>query len=93
MPAAGAVFNPKGYVQDTTLSTVQTLTPPAGAIRAWIQAETQDVRWTDDGSNPTTTVGMLLKVNTVMEYEGDLEKFKYIEVAASAKLNISYYGL
>ena len=61
--------------------------------RALIQCETQDVRWTDDPDvDPTASVGMLLKVNTVLEYSGDLGKLRFIQVAATAVLNVSFYN-
>ena len=86
-------INPKGYQQITALSSAVSLTVPEGAIRALIQCETQDVRWRDDGTDPTGAIGMLLKVNTVLEYDGRLDKLRFIEAAASAKLNVSYYGV
>lgn len=61
--------------------------------RALIQCEAQDVRWTDDEDvDPTASVGNLLKVNTVLEYEGDLSKLRFLQVAATAILNVSYYN-
>ena len=61
--------------------------------RALIQCEAQDVRWTDDpGVVPTAAVGMLLKANTVLQYTGDLSMLRFIQVAATAILNVSYYN-
>jgi hypothetical protein len=62
-----------------------------GAQFALIQAQDKDVRWRDDGTNPTTTVGIVLAANDSIWYTGDLKKFRVIETAASAKLNITYY--
>lgn len=102
---AGAVYKPKGYAQYATQLTAAInldAVPTTGKrlsqcdgkpIRAQIQCETQDVRWTDDEDHdPTSTVGMLLKANVVLEYEGDLSKLRFIQVAATAVLNVSYYG-
>lgn len=80
-----------GYQQITTLSTVQFLSVPTGATKALIQAETQSVRWRDD-ANPSASVGMLLAAGATLEYSSDLASIRFIEVTASAKLNISYYG-
>lgn len=91
-PAKDAPLYPMGYQQITSLSAAAGLTVPPGATRALIQAETQNVRWRDDGTNPTTTVGMTLAAGTSIYYLGDLTAIKFIEVAASAKLNIVYYG-
>jgi len=61
--------------------------------RAMFQCETQDVRWTDDSSIAlSATVGMLLKANTVLEYEGDLSRITFIQVAATAVLHVHYYN-
>lgn len=82
----------KGYQQITSLSAAAALTVPSGAIVALIQAETQSIRWRDDGTDPTTTVGMVLSAGESMFFTGSLAAFKAIEITASAKLNISYYG-
>lgn len=85
-----------GYQQITTLSSAVGLTIPSNAdgyrpVRALITPLTQGVRWRDDGTNPTGTVGMPLAAGSTLDYDGDLNKIKFIEQAASAELNISYY--
>jgi len=95
-----AVTSCLGYQQITSLSAAAGLTVPArdanGSLQqptfALIVAETQGVRWRDDGTNPTASVGMPLAVGVPLQYDGDLSKIKFIEQAASAKLNISYYA-
>ena len=87
-----AGLTPKGYEQITGLSSVKTLTVPADAQFALIQVESKDVRWRDDGTDPTASVGMLLLANQDIWYANDLSKLKFIETAASAKLNVAYYG-
>jgi predicted hotdog family 3-hydroxylacyl-ACP dehydratase len=82
----------KGYQQITSLSSATVLTVPTDARIALIQAEDQSVRWRDDGVDPTTTVGMLMPSTVVLEYDGQLANLRFIEVTASAKLNVSYYG-
>jgi hypothetical protein len=57
-----------------------------------IQAEAKDVRWRDDGTDPNSSVGMLLAAGSSMLYDGDMNAIRFIEAAASAKLNIVYYG-
>lgn len=89
-----------GYQQITSLSAATNLTVPArdpnGLSQeptfALIVAETQAVRWRDDGTNPTTTVGMPLAVGVPLQYDGDLSKIKFIEQTAGGVLNISYYA-
>lgn len=82
---------PNGYQQVASLSSAAGLTPVAGSVFAIIQAESQQVRWRDDGTNPTTTVGMVLNPGENLLYNGNLGAIKFIEVTASAKLNVSYY--
>ena len=82
---------PLGYEQITGLSSAQSLTVPTGARLAVICAETQTVRWRDDGVDPTNAVGMPLPTNAYLIYNGDLGAFRAIETAASAVLNVEYY--
>ena len=84
---------PLGYQQITTLSSAQTLTIPAGADFAVIEAEAQAVRWRDDDTAPTASVGMPLASGGVLEYSGRLSALQFIEQTASAKLNINYYKI
>lgn len=83
---------PMGYQQLSSLSSATGLTVPTGARVALIVAETQGVRFRDDGTAPTATVGMPLPANTQFQYSGNLSKIKFIEQAASAKLNVLYYA-
>ena len=87
-----AAMRPLGYQQITSLSSATALTVPVGALVALIQAETQNVRWRDDGTNPTASVGMTIGVGSTLPYTGDLSAIKFIQATASATLNISYYG-
>lgn len=83
-----------GYQQITSLSAAAGLTVPtvpSQPTMAVIVAEGQSVRWRDDGIAPTATVGMPLAVGATLNYDGDLNKIKFIETAASAKINVSYY--
>jgi hypothetical protein len=89
-------LSPLGYKKITGLSTMKTLAEggaiPADARFALITAETQAVRWRDDGTNPTTTDGMNLPVLQPYFYRGSLANIKFIEVAASATLHVTFYG-
>jgi hypothetical protein len=81
-----------GYQQITSLSGATGLTVPQGATMAVITPLTQGVRWRDDGTAPTASVGMPLAAGAYMNYDGDLNRVKFIEQTASAELNISYYA-
>lgn len=82
---------PVGYQQITSIDTAQGITVPQGAKIVLVQAESQTVRWRDDGTSPTASVGTRLLVNTDMLYIGDLTTIKFIGEAAGAKLNLTYY--
>ena len=81
-----------GYQQITSLSASTGLTVPAGATLAVIVPESYAVRWRDDGTAPTGSVGMPLAIGTTLSYDGNLKNIRFIEQAASAKLNVSYYA-
>jgi len=81
-----------GYQQITSLSASTALTVPLGATLAVIIPESQAVRWRDDDTAPTGSVGMPLAIATTLSYDGDLSRIRFIEQAASAKLNVSYYA-
>lgn len=86
---------PNGYQQITSLSSATSPTVPAGTKTMIIQAESQSVRWRDDGTSPTASVGMVITPDSYLVYNavhaGTGFVIKFIEVTASAKLNISYY--
>lgn len=81
-----------GYQQITSLSAATGLTVPQGATLALIVPETQNVRWRDDGTNPTASVGMPIFVGASLSYDGDFNKIRFIETTAGATLNVSYYA-
>lgn len=84
-------FKPIAYEQITVLTAAVGITPPAHATIAVIRADTQNVRWRDDGTSPTASVGMPLDADDTLVYEGDLDAIKFIEQTASAVLDIAYY--
>lgn len=91
-PVALGSVAPLGYQQLTSLASAAALTVPTGARWALLQAEDADVRWRDDGSSPTASVGMLLKNGASLVYDGSLSALRLIQVSASAKVNVAYYG-
>lgn len=84
-------MEPNGFSRLTAATAVGLGTVPDGTTLAMIQCETQELRWRDDGSNPTAAVGMLLPVKTILYYSGPMASFKMIEVAASAVVNVTFY--
>ncbi len=94
-----AVTSCMGYQQISSLSSAANLTVPARTLDglnakpvfALIVAEGQAIRWRDDKTSPTASVGMPLAVGVPLQYDGDLTNIQFIEQVAGAKLNISYY--
>ena len=93
MEAGYLADRPLGYQQLTSLAASTALTVPLGATRAVVIATAQAVRWRDDGTAPTGTVGMPLAVNVEKTFTGGLSALRFIEQTASAVLNITYYGV
>jgi len=82
-----------GFQQITGASAATALTVPAGACMAIFQVDTQNARWRDDGTNPSSTVGMLVRTtDQPYIYAGNLSKVKFIEATSGAVINVSYYG-
>jgi hypothetical protein len=90
-PVIDGFLEPNGYVQITSLATSVGLgTVPGLTKLVLIQCEAQNVRWRDDGTDPTTTVGMILEVGQTLVYNGNPQEIEFIEVTAGAILNVTY---
>jgi len=95
-----AVTTRLGYQQITSLSSATYLTVPSVDLNglackptiAIIIAEGAAVRWRDDNTVPTATVGMPLATGVTLQYDGDLNMIRFIEQTGTAKLNVSYYA-
>lgn len=90
-----------GYQQITSVSsatglTVPDLDPLPPTVYAVIQCEGTAgnyVRWRDDLTDPTASVGMQLFCGNELNYHGQpLTQIKFIDGAGTNKLNISYYS-
>lgn len=86
-----------GFQQLATLTASIGLTVPTAADgtkanACLLVATGQNVRWRDDGTAPTASVGMLLKTtDPPFYYDGDLNAIRFIESAATGVLNVCYY--
>lgn len=92
--ADNAAFGQVGFQRITSLSSKQSLTIPSGTTHAWIQAESQDVRARFDGTDPTSTSGMVIRADDppIEIYYDLLKNAEFIEEAASAQLSVTYFG-
>jgi hypothetical protein len=80
------------YSLDVTTGTVVTLTVPSGATHALLTVEDADVRFTEDGSSPTTGAagsGLVLPAGFIGEMALPAA-LKFIAVTATAELNVTY---
>lgn len=89
-----SVLAPKGYQQiaASTLANATTLTVPDGARYALIVPEQAGVRYRDDGTSPTSTVGMPMAAGDSLWYTGRLQSISFIRTDTTTVLNILYYG-
>jgi hypothetical protein len=91
-PVIDGFLEPAGYTQDTDMAAASGLgTVPSGARLVLIQAEGDDLRWRDDGTNPTAAVGMVLAEGQTLVYNGRFADFKAIQVTAAGVMNVSWY--
>lgn len=85
---------PAGSIDDgAPLSALLGGSIPAGTTGVKIAISAQDVRWRDDGTMPTATVGMPQAAGTILDYQGrDLFKLRFISQVPGAILDIICYG-
>jgi uncharacterized protein YfaP (DUF2135 family) len=87
-----------GFQQVTAaqLASAIALTLPVGTERAEIQAETANVRYRLDGTNPTAAIGAIVVAGAhqprVITIEGGLKAAKFILESGSPLLNVHYFG-
>lgn len=81
-----------------TVATATHLTPPAPKntnVIAQICVETSGVRYRDDGTAPTASVGIpVIATSTTpncFQYAGPLNAIQFIAISGSPTLDVSYY--
>lgn len=90
-----------GYCQLTATGTAAQLSTctggiPAASTIAEICVETASIRYRDDGTAPTASVGMLVApasstIPTCFQYGGPLTAFQFIAVSGSPVIDVSFY--
>jgi len=93
---AGQRLIPTVYCQLTSIDASVLLSSCAGGIPtnsvyAFITAEAQAIRYRDDGTAPTATVGQPLAVGVQLLYGGTLSALQVISQTSGAKLNVLFY--
>lgn len=87
-----------GYFKSTAVDTATSLatimtTVPLGTALLIISAETQAIRWRDDGVDPTATIGYPLAAGAELRYTArDLSRLRFISQVNGALLNIVCYS-
>jgi hypothetical protein len=89
-----------GYHKISTLDAVRGLGYglaggiPSRAVAALVRAEGANVRWRDDGTDPTAALGMLLATTDAQpqQFYGDLSRIKFIKAADGASLHVTFYA-
>lgn len=94
-----AYRRPLGYQQLTLTGTAQKLTLPtlpAGFLVGYVviqcEGTTSSARWRDDGTAPTSSVGMILSTGQELDYSGDMTMIQFITSTGSPILDISFYA-
>ena len=91
-------FGGEGHLVDikccqlTDQKIIELLNHNIGDTFALITPLTGNVRWRDDGTSPTASVGMPLAAGVTLQYDGNLKLIKFINNGGTAELNISYYA-
>ena len=78
----------------TTLASATSLTLPTSstATSALFCVETANVRWRDDGTAPTASVGMVAPYGQACWlYTGNLAQIQFIASSGSPVLDVTYY--
>ena len=87
-------YVPLGYQQlsSTTLESAASLTVPAGATDVLLSADTEPVRFRDDGTAPTSTTGIAIPNGLApFLYSGTLSTLQFIAGSSGAILNALFY--
>jgi len=79
-----------------TVASATKLTYPAGTVTAICTVEGQSVRYADDGTTPTTTVGTLVPIGGIVTIRlalmSSASNVQFIQTSATATLDCMYYG-
>ncbi|MEM9605900.1 MAG: hypothetical protein AAGA99_00670 [Actinomycetota bacterium] len=99
------LFSSVGYEQLTGITSATGITPSLyqytqdnGDVsvvgrRVLLQATGANVRWRDDGTDPTASVGMVVVAGGAPQlYEGPVENLRFIQESGGAVLNVTVYA-
>jgi hypothetical protein len=82
-----------GYTQITSLTSATGLgTIPSGTFYVVITIETAGIRWRDDGTAPTASVGMPVNSGATFSYTASFSKFQMIQQTSGAVADVYFCG-
>ena len=84
-----------GYQQMTGISTAAAAnlpSIPSNAASALIAVEVSGIRWRDDNTDPTATVGVPVAAGQTLCYGNEVGRFRVIGQTAGANVNVTYYA-
>jgi hypothetical protein len=89
-------LQPLGYCQLSSLNSATNFSScaggiPAGANVAWISVGSEAIRYRDDGTPPTASVGFPLAAGATLLYVGTPRLIQFIEQKASATVDVLFY--
>ena len=87
---------PLGYCQLTSIAASTLVSSCSGGIPAltgWavLCVDTAAIRWRDDGTAPTASVGMPIAAGQCFNYSGTFSALRVIAQSGSPVVNISFY--
>lgn len=93
-PAVPSVDVTGAFEQLSSLSVARSLNVPSGrrVNYCMVQADGQNVRYRDDGTDPTASIGMILIAgDPPTKFTHAFSLLRFVEAASGAKLNVRYY--
>lgn len=84
---------PRGYQKITIASGNVGLisNPHKHVVLAIIRPEGADIRWRDDGNNPTATDGIKVAQDTTIEYLGEIADLRFTPISGTATVHVALY--
>jgi hypothetical protein len=76
-----------------SLQSIPQLQSSAEVKYCLFSADTSAARWRDDGTAPTSSVGMLLPLNIIpCWYAGEIHQLQFIATTGTSNIHVLYYG-
>jgi hypothetical protein len=93
--ASPALAASLGYQQATSVSTSSAInlpSIPSNAASYLLSVESAGIRWRDDGTDPTSTVGQPVSAGQALCYGNDPHAVRLIGQTGTPTINVTYYA-